>query len=798
MPAPYTDIIQEKVNAITYDNKGILDGIADAGDVNSIRDELRKQQAHLLATGHDLLDHTNDEDMINDAEAHTIQDWAREKIALLNFEKISAAITAADFNILEQLSTVADSADGDHNAIRQALQDNNPQLGGVSLQGHTNDTRLLSDVQAGELRIQAIQKRKELNQKQITDAMAQIAFDKMDVLNAVVAAAAAHNAIRQAIQDHAADLGGVDLSAGLDNESLLSNDAATAIQAGAILKRQELNAAKIKETITAGSYPLIKKLAAVAEAGDANAIRAAIHAHHDDFGVGEIISVEYLTDAEAGLIKAAAHDKRKALILEHVKEVIAATMDPEHLKALAETDATIPNNIRASLNDVRFGSDLTSGLDNENLLTDDQAKDLRRLAVQKRNELIITQAITVAVITDPAFLKDLAQAQDHEAIRKALHGKPALGDVNFTGHFADEDLLTNAKADEIKKQALHKFHVLTITNAINAMTNRKYLLALKDAANANAIRKALNDNKEHLGKIDLTTGLNNEDLLTDAQANNLKILAIQKFNALKEPLKANVLRVSSASKFTEEVVRKGETPPVLTTTSASITLSQAKPKDITYQGEHLHEGDKIYSRAKFKKEGPAGGDATGTLVQDHLGRVSDITPANEVLTEAQKAEMALKQVQMLLLNYQKDAGDIVIEGSDMEQANRVYAILLYMKKSDSSPLLQNMKIDCAVPGFEAPKAGVFHGEESVNDSFIKEHLPPSIITERTLSTARAQTETALRGLTSRQETIKSYKQTIDQVKGDPSKAAQLKKAEEQLNEFELKEGESVNYKGMKP
>ena len=181
-----------------------------------------------------------------------------------------------------------------------------------------------------------------------------------------------------------------------------------------------------------------------------------------------------------------------------------------------------------------------------------------------------------------------------------------------------------------------------------------------------------------------------------------------------------------------------------------------------YKGVTLQDGDKIYSTASFPvqnrgtPQAPNDVGAKGVLVQDHTGKVSDMTVATEraKLTGQEKAQMALKQAKMLLTNL-KGTGEqtVYITGADADQAKRVCAALLLLKGD-----LQ-INIESHVPGCEVRKAAWNQRQKTVERDFIKLYLPETDIPKSMLKGLQQETHEFISGTLSRRKEMEALRQS---------------------------------------
>ncbi len=159
---------------------------------------------------------------------------------------------------------------------------------------------------------------------------------------------------------------------------------------------------------------------------------------------------------------------------------------------------------------------------------------------------------------------------------------------------------------------------------------------------------------------------------------------------------------------------------------ADVSLEQgASPK---YQGRNIRDDEVVRSVKVHTREVPDTANpgqtksvVTGVAVleQDNRGTVRN--HSTKGLTDEQKEEVAICQAQMLLQNWRRGCGDIIIRGKDPVMANKVFAALLILKNEaqKENPDLEGVKIKSWVPGCSGPQKGwVSSGEKD----FIETHL----------------------------------------------------------------------------
>lgn len=135
---------------------------------------------------------------------------------------------------------------------------------------------------------------------------------------------------------------------------------------------------------------------------------------------------------------------------------------------------------------------------------------------------------------------------------------------------------------------------------------------------------------------------------------------------------------------------------------------------VTFQGTHLQEGKVIRSSIDFE------GGKKGLLKQDHNGKVSNYSSKN--LEPKQRAQVAMKQVKMLLANYDPEKGNVILRGHNNEMGQAVYAALLVVANSGKIEGFNKENIDVRMEGIKPSrtrKPGTWFNLES---KFIHEHL----------------------------------------------------------------------------
>ncbi|MFJ1269924.1 hypothetical protein ACD661_15300, partial [Legionella lytica] len=140
-----------------------------------------------------------------------------------------------------------------------------------------------------------------------------------------------------------------------------------------------------------------------------------------------------------------------------------------------------------------------------------------------------------------------------------------------------------------------------------------------------------------------------------------------------------------------------------------------------YKGARIEQGEIARSQKIFQNASQDKVTGVALLVQDHTGRVVDKSYGKFDLQ--QKTDIALRQAQMFLLNYnankQLRKKEIYIWGP-IQNSNKVYAALLFLKHND--PSLADVVIKSSTVGFAGPQYGWFTRNKVSEQNFIKKHL----------------------------------------------------------------------------
>lgn len=492
----YIDQIQQ-VNVDDYRN---LCHIADSpATPNDIRKRIYGRAGRLLNVHADLLEnHTEDQAVLNDAEALTIRLTA---ISRRHELIINPLLTAIEDPAHPALTAIADAADVPQ-TIREALNTHKAQLGKVDLSAHLGDEQVLTDPVTRRLRAAAIARRTFLNSRisHFNAIQAAIAAETDLAHLPNLAADATPQVIRQALHAQRAHLGGVDFTAHDNDEVVITNTQANELKRLIIARRQllesrEQNFRMIRDAIDALNRPeeaIFDALTTVinADTADFAAIRRALNQPHVRALLGKVDLTGHealelkLSNAQVAEIHRLALAKRTALvngIPDQARRIslnsyfrISAITDSEavQLQILADADenaVAVRTAIYESIDvAARGGHQLHGHLSDETVLTDADALALRKQAILKRSALrraAIETLITAKVTGNKDHLDDLMQAVGADAIREALHENENLG--NF--HIENPAQLTDDDALAIRRAAINKYNQLIGRTAVDEM-----------------------------------------------------------------------------------------------------------------------------------------------------------------------------------------------------------------------------------------------------------------------------------------------------------------------------------------
>ncbi|MGQ3890238.1 hypothetical protein ACQUW5_14585, partial [Legionella sp. CNM-1927-20] len=397
-------------------------------------------------------------------------------------------------------------------------------------------------------------------------------------------------------------------------------------------------------------------------------------------------------------------------------------------------------------------------------------------------------------------LNAIRQVNTPAKIRTALSNNKFVGTGGKNLSIND---LPDDKARELQKIIDQKFTKLLFERAINFEVKDKRVLerfffppsppglnpGLDTNADNNAIRAALQNfcnavfKRDQSFKVDLTTNNNN---LSDLDIQAMKNLVLGQYNDLtRQRVIANfVVQVGSGrfEHFSDKPVPRGGAVPnealstvVDNATGPSVHGLNAGPA--TYKGQKLEDGDKIYSIGNFPikaRQVPAQQPqqppqtvteaAQGMLVQDHTGKVTDITKPDQraKLTDGEKAEMALKQAKMYLISQVKNINSkniICISKGSPEEAKRLYAALLALKGD------LDIEIRVYTPGFQKPKAGRLETQKTAEKKFIEATLGAGL-NEQTLKDEKKEVTSFIENTQRRRAQIAKLRKENQHLKAD--------------------------------
>jgi hypothetical protein len=779
---------------------GKLSAIADLADGANLASRIREEiVTRGLETGVDdlELDYTAT-NILSDTEAEEIRTEARNLRKQYTAAYLKHLLNKAS---PDQLEAIVTAGRGNHANIRGALSNlgvaprsgpgnpfavANANINFAAMNAQLNQN-ILEDNEADLIFDLAKARKQQLHVDAINTAINNVTNPQL--LEAIVNVntgtdAEKAEAIRGLLHNNG-DLGGIDFTTGNHHQDdfIISDAQALAIQAAVLAKKQSLHFKTIEDIINAITDPAklaaLVALATGAAPATPEQIRDVLHADQAlftiDFGA-HTADAFILSDGDAQKIPAMALAQLTKIKQNNVSAIEKGidAADAAQLNDLAA--AATPADIRTELakNKAMFGgAATTSPPDFEKLLTDQQAIELRDRAVQQRNALLITEGIEKFVVNDLKALREVATAGTPAAIRAAITAHHTLlGGVSLAAHSPTTPQLSDAQADAIKKLATQRFNELNMQQSIAKVKNPSLLDAIIKAATPDDIRTALNN----IAAPGLHAGLINQgggaDALSDDAANRLKALAQQQQKLLianQNTLATHLMGKSSVlDVFTDEVVRAGSSAAKaaqmagMSTTGPSVAT--ARPGDVVYEGTRLNEGDVIQSSIKFSKtirgasgQPPTPVEVTATLVQDHTGKVTNVTPELASLSEEEQSLLAIKQAQMILNNYKAGQGDIIVRGRDVKQANRVYAALIHLQ--EAHPSLAKVEVKCFAPGFEGPKKGYF---TSGKKEFVDQHLKGLGVRDQ-LDTVKKEIGLLAGGMAEMREQLAAKKKTLEQL-----------------------------------
>jgi serine/threonine protein kinase len=210
-------------------------------------------------------------------------------------------------------------------------------------------------------------------------------------------------------------------------------------------------------------------------------------------------------------------------------------------------------------------------------------------------------------------------------------------------------------------------------------------------------------------------------------------------------------------------------------------LVAVKMNTAYYQGALIGRDEVVRASKDYTDPEDPTNKAVGLLVQDCTGKITDFSSGS--LSQEQKSEIAFKQAQMMLANYRKGDGDLIVRGKNVEQANMVFAALLVLR--NAHPDLKQIKIKCWVPGTTGPEYA-WHTRDSVAESnFIKQYLPAQTLTAEA-PVIKQQIDQLT---TARQRRFKDMYQILKQ----PDKTQS--EIEEELAKYSLRDGDKLSVSG---
>uniref|UniRef100_UPI0013EFA344 hypothetical protein n=1 Tax=Legionella rowbothamii TaxID=96229 RepID=UPI0013EFA344 len=164
-----------------------------------------------------------------------------------------------------------------------------------------------------------------------------------------------------------------------------------------------------------------------------------------------------------------------------------------------------------------------------------------------------------------------------------------------------------------------------------------------------------------------------------------------------------------------------------------------------YKGTRVENEEVARSQKVFKSSGQDKVTGVALLVQDQTGRVVDKSYGKFDLQ--QKTDIALRQAQMFLLNYnadnQKRSKKEIYLWGPVAGSSKVFAALLYLKHND--PTLADVVIKSSTSGFAGPRYNWYTRNKVSEQNFIKKHLDMDFLTQKgkLVSEQSAQTRKVL-------------------------------------------------------
>jgi hypothetical protein len=206
-----------------------------------------------------------------------------------------------------------------------------------------------------------------------------------------------------------------------------------------------------------------------------------------------------------------------------------------------------------------------------------------------------------------------------------------------------------------------------------------------------------------------------EGFFNHDQLNLLSEQAFKQKRVLHAPYDNKPANIMLSSKglwkdFTYEVQRGksvfSRATALAASTSAQTSAGQESSADAEYLGYHLKGDDAVVFTAKFKVSSGRGAttEVDAKLVLNSAAKVTNMTSDQDYanLSKFDKIRLALKQVEMLLLNYDSENGPVIITGKNPEQAQFILAALYHVKASHED--FKEMKMECYVPGVQVPES----------------------------------------------------------------------------------------------
>lgn len=264
--------------------------------------------------------------------------------------------------------------------------------------------------------------------------------------------------------------------------------------------------------------------------------------------------------------------------------------------------------------------------------------------------------------------------------------------------------------------------------------------------------------------------------------------------------------------FQDELVEKGNQSNVDIPLNAGLNIEVEGSTEPLYELKALKKGDCIHSTAKFPKQGSTEGETVvGKLVQDHTGKVTNIT--TDELSDAQQCMIALRQAEMILNNFKPKVGrdDAIIISGRKDKAlegKRLIAALLVLKDNPRyATQLKSVQIISNIPGCTLPKPTVGKltfltgkkSQETVNQEFINKFLPPELVNQDWQELIQKQVGKFQQVKTANNERVQEMKQAlhngreaeIDAPSSEERRAELMRSIEEQT----MKPGDKIDLDG---